>query len=423
MNFAMAVFFITFVFQVARNGLTSRRQKIQPGHPSPQKRLNKMIESIRLKNYKAFEDTGLITIAPVTLIMGKNSSGKSSLLKLFPFISGAVGRGHDSECRLYPVNGVRTLRLGARFEDLFHFRKFVNLGIELHYSGNVALTASFLMNNGRFLPSSYSVANKDEMQSIEFTAEDAASAPCALTAPELLEKAGVDESTLSVNVRYIGPLRCFAPYRIEREEASSDTYVGYDGCKTYGILLHSWLTDREVFDAVSAWMAENMEGQALAFDTIDTQGTLFSLMVDRKGIKVNIADVGVGLMQVLPVIVQTYLHNPGTITVVEQPGIHLHPAAHAAIASRMAESSRTTGQRFVIESHSENLVLGLRRAIANPTFPAGSDDVRIYFINSEEKPFSISEITIDPKGMLSSWPTGVFSESASLLEEIEEFQS
>lgn len=384
-----------------------------------------MIESIRLRNYKAFEDTGLLKIAPVTLIMGKNSSGKSSLIKLFPFISGAVSHGTQSECRLYPFSGIKTLRLGARFEDLFHFRKFVNLDIELNFSDALSLSASFLMNEGRFLPSKYSVTyhGKSHMMEYQDSADASSSALCGLIAPDIIASAEIPASVFQIKVNYIGPLRCFAPYRIEREEASADTYVGYDGRKAYGILLHSWLTDRKVFDAVSDWMRDNMEGQSLEFESIDAQATLFSLMIDRKGIKVNIADVGIGIMQVLPIIVQTFLDNPETVTVIEQPGIHLHPAAHAAIAARLAVSSRSTGQHYVVESHSENLVLGLRRAVADPNTDFQDDNVRIYFINSDEKPFTIKEITILKHGTLSSWPTGVFSENASLLEEIEDFQA
>ena len=384
-----------------------------------------MIESIRLKNYKAFEDTGYITIAPVTLIMGKNSSGKSSVIKLFPFISEAVSRGILSECRLYPIPEIKTLRLGSRFEDLFHFRKFVNLEISLQYSDSLSLELSFLMNEGKFLPRFYALKHKESAYTRIYSDAAAASDSTlhGFINTEILTSAQVPYDRLTLKVHYIGPLRSYAPYRLEREEASSDTYVGYDGRKAYGILLNSWLTDRKVFDAVSQWMHDNMEGQGLEFESIDTQGTLFSLMVCRDNIKVNIADVGIGIMQVLPIIVQTFLQNPNTIVVIEQPGIHLHPAAHAAIAAQLAKSAQTTCQRYVVESHSENIVLGLRRAVADKKNDFNSTDAKIYFIHSEEKPFRIEEITINEHGMLSSWPTGVFSENLSLLEEIEDFQS
>lgn len=383
-----------------------------------------MIESIRLKNYKAFEDTGRITIAPVTLIMGKNSSGKSSVIKLFPFISEATSRDDLSECRLYPIPGIKTLRLGSRFEDLFHFRKFVNLEISLQYSGSLALEMSFLMNEGKFLPRSYALSQDGAEFKRIYSDATAASDPAlhGFVNTDILKSANISTKCLALKVNYIGPLRCYAPYRMEREEASSDTYVGYDGRKAYGILLNSWLTDRKVFDAVSNWMRDNLEGQGLEFESIDAQGTLFSLMVGRDNIRVNIADVGLGIMQVLPIIVQTFLNNPDTIVVIEQPGIHLHPAAHAAIAAQLAKSIHTTRQRYVVESHSENLVLGLRRAVADRNTAFRPEDARIYFIHSEEKPFRIEEITIDGNGMLSSWPTGVFSENLSLLEEIEDFQ-
>ena len=59
-----------------------------------------MLEKIRLTSYRAFEDTGDIRIAPVTLLLGKNNSGKSSLLKALSFIHDGLADGSRSRLSL-----------------------------------------------------------------------------------------------------------------------------------------------------------------------------------------------------------------------------------------------------------------------------------------------------------------------------------
>ena len=50
------------------------------------------MDAIRLKNFRCFEDTGLIPIKPLTFLVGSNSSGKSSLLKFFPLLKQTLGQ-------------------------------------------------------------------------------------------------------------------------------------------------------------------------------------------------------------------------------------------------------------------------------------------------------------------------------------------
>ena len=49
------------------------------------------MNTLRLKNYRCFEDTGDISLKPLTLLVGANSSGKSSFLKFFPLLKQSIG--------------------------------------------------------------------------------------------------------------------------------------------------------------------------------------------------------------------------------------------------------------------------------------------------------------------------------------------
>ena len=75
-----------------------------------------MIDKIWFSLYKAFNDITEIDVKPITLIIGKNSSGKSSILKLFPLLS----RLFSITCNQPMYLCMDDISLGARYEDLFH---------------------------------------------------------------------------------------------------------------------------------------------------------------------------------------------------------------------------------------------------------------------------------------------------------------
>ncbi len=107
------------------------------------------------------------------------------------------------------------------------------------------------------------------------------------------------------------------------------------------------------------------------------------------------------------------------IMLVEQPALHLHPAAHASVAYQLADMAKKLNRKCIIETHSENILLAIRNLVADKSSNLNSDDVIIYFIDSdEEQEAFVQEITIDEMGQLSTWPEGVFSEGFDLLAQI-----
>jgi predicted ATPase len=133
---------------------------------------------------------------------------------------------------------------------------------------------------------------------------------------------------------------------------------------------------------------------------------------------VNIADEGMGMGQILPIVIRCIHAVKDSIVVVEQPELHLHPAAHEAIAKLFATTSKQNGQRYIVETHSENILLGIRDAVVDQNIDFSADDVVIYFVDEDEEGAYLREITIDANGRLSSWPEGVFNESYELLNRI-----
>jgi predicted ATPase len=126
-------------------------------------------------------------------------------------------------------------------------------------------------------------------------------------------------------------------------------------------------------------------------------------------------DVGIGVSQVLPVLVQAYAANHGLIAM-EQPEIHLHPALQAELGDVFIESALGKQQnRFVLETHSEHLILRILRRIresakqAKPTITAS--DVAVLYVEPSPDGAEVYEMEISKDGQIvSQWPGGFFPE-------------
>jgi predicted ATPase len=113
----------------------------------------------------------------------------------------------------------------------------------------------------------------------------------------------------------------------------------------------------------------------------------------------------------LPIVTHALRQSENTLHIIEQPELHLHPAAHGDIAELIAESvTATEYSKFVIETHSENFILRLRRLIAEKKLPA--ENVVIYWVDYQEEAEAsqLQKIEISPNGEVSFWPKGIFSE-------------
>jgi predicted ATPase len=373
-----------------------------------------MLNKIHFSEYKAFSEDECLEIRPITILIGKNSSGKSSLCKLLPFFENATSGNMNSIFSLVN-NGIS---LGSRYEDLFHNHETVNLRFKLEYDNSIGIAITYLMDGGDIWIYDYFAQNGNNKKQCQFdNKESDTTAFKGLFNQHVLDELNISKNDIQFKVDYIGPMRIDVPRTINFEGFNAYNTVGINGKDTYSILLNSYLQDKRLFTEVSQWMEENLEGQKLVFERNGISTGTYSICVQRNGVSVNIADVGQGLGQVLPVIVQSFMPCDNNISVIEQPALHLHPAAHANVAYRLAESTNM-GKRYLIETHSENFILGIRKLISDPTSSLSPSDVVIYFINTCDDSAYLQKIEIDKNGELSDWPTGVFSESFDLMAEI-----
>jgi predicted ATPase len=149
----------------------------------------------------------------------------------------------------------------------------------------------------------------------------------------------------------------------------------------------------------------------------------------EKGIIVAPGDVGVGISQMIPVIVGC-LRNQQGILAIEQPELHVHPAIQVGIgdlfihAVQPNDSIVGSGKTLLVETHSEHIMLRLLRRIREATeneVPPGSigmtpDDLSVIYVESGDDGVRFRPLRVDPEGeFIDRWPKGFFEERAEEL--------
>lgn len=173
---------------------------------------------------------------------------------------------------------------------------------------------------------------------------------------------------------------------------------------------------------------DDPESAAIAFVTrvsseLDKINELI-LMDNRTRTQVSHRDVGIGISQVLPVLVTAYASR-NKILAMEQPEIHLHPALQAELGDVFIESA--LGERrntMILETHSEHLMLRILRRIRETTanelpsnsMPIKPEDVAVLFVDATSNGSQVIEIPILPEGEFArQWPQGFFDDRAKEL--------
>jgi predicted ATPase len=130
--------------------------------------------------------------------------------------------------------------------------------------------------------------------------------------------------------------------------------------------------------------------------------------------EVKLTDVGFGVSQVLPVIVECFYVPRRSIVIFEQPEIHLHPRVQAELADLFVDGIRAREGgvdrecQFIIESHSEHFLRRLQRRIAEGKLE--QKDTALYFVHTEGSTARIEELDVDRYGNIRNWPDEFFGD-------------
>ncbi len=126
-----------------------------------------------------------------------------------------------------------------------------------------------------------------------------------------------------------------------------------------------------------------------------------------------LSSVGVGVSQLLPVLVLCLLAEPGSVILLEQPELHLHPALQQRLADFFIAMVKS-GRQLIVETHSEYMVSRLRRRIVEDPDDDLLDIAKVVFAERDQETglSSYREVELSPYGAIEEWPAGFFDQAA-----------
>ena len=240
----------------------------------------------------------------------------------------------------------------------------------------------------------------------------------------------------SQSIRYLGPLRD-EPKALYPVTASADPMdVGLKGENTAAVLdLHKdrlieflpptafaspsvdgKVINRTLETAVTEWL--KYLGVAERVQSID-QGKLgheLKVRIDQRSGDQDLTHVGVGVSQVLPILVMCLLAPRDTVLLFEQPELHLHPKVQTLLGDFFL-SMALLKKQCIIETHSEYLINRLRFRAAAAESDRVSNQLTIYFVEKKEGKSHFRSIVVNEFGAIQDWPEGFFDQSQREAEE------
>jgi hypothetical protein len=379
------------------------------------------ILSFGCARYKPFREPVHVELRPLTLVLGRNNSGKTALVRLPRLLLEALAP--PTPRGVFPLEAAG-LQFGRTFRDLIHGRQpsgKVEFEIACQEGAErLDLRATVQDIQGALEPPS--VVSRLEWRAAQSRLLEWKPTPEAIAAyknygpipfrgllPDAPDWEFVDAwrmraRRLQEAMAHLGPLRDVArPIYNDRGRRA----LTHTGSEAPGWLVH----DPELMPSVGAWFEENMQGWRLRTErTLDS----FSCVMTRAGIDVNLCDAGQGAQQILPVVVQQLAHRNAAseffMDIVEQPELHLHAAAEGPIADLFVETARSGAGVVLVETHSENFLLRVRRRIAEGVLDP--ERVAVYWVDdSDGHGATVRKIQVDAGGEVDFWPEGVFSEA------------
>jgi hypothetical protein len=235
--------------------------------------------------------------------------------------------------------------------------------------------------------------------------------------------------------RYIGPLRTIPPRGFLYERAGRTTSWA-DGLAAWDLLLadrgtlvertNQWLKRLGTGCQVVVQQLFDVRADAEEISDGHVDKTVRRLLLDTgAGSLVLPSEVGAGISQIIPVIVAA-VDGRYVLTLIEQPEIHVHPAVQVGLGDLFIEAAWHERGRFLVETHSEHLILRLLRRIREASEGEGThgeevhaisaDDLCVLYVESTPDGVRVKRLRVDQRGeFVDRWPAGFFAERAEEL--------
>lgn len=455
-----------------------------------------MLRTFRLRNFKSIKDTGEIQLGGITILVGPNSSGKSSVIQALLAgrqtaripTEGALVLADDHGFNLgsFPEvarKGVTPQLITIEFgiETIFHPRFYApNMPPSLLRARGSTIVAWFQSQIG------YLNKTRQTYSRLVSIAADSARRPASVpeldfpktritgtsirpgsnrfkwttpnpdgttadithknedsrffAVPEVYELFRPDRAMLMGNkkyppaanhyvvagsiasaleedlkaIRHVGAMRA-VPQRAYALKGTRPQEVGDQGERAPDIILAE---TRRKKSSIKLMTGLNRALEKVGISTtirakIPSGANAFSILLEHMKPRVsgvNLASVGFGVSQILPILVEAIHAEPHSIILLEQPEIHLQPSAQSRIADILTGIATEQRKRFLVETHSEHFIRRLQVLVAQGRIPPS--DVRIYYFQPGDDGTTVVPMQVKEDGRLDrEWPDGFFDES------------
>jgi predicted ATPase len=219
---------------------------------------------------------------------------------------------------------------------------------------------------------------------------------------------------------YLGPLREF-PQRHYAWKGSEPADMGRRGERVVDALLAAQQRDAYISPGykrkrltletrVAQWLKELGLIYDFKVEPIAKGNNIYQVQVQKtaSSAEVLITDVGFGVSQILPVLVLCYYVPEGSIILLEQPEIHLHPSVQFRLADVFVDAMKNRGVQIIVESHSEHLLRRLQLRIADEGI--APEQIALYFCDIDEAGSKLTPLEVDLFGGIRNWPKDFFGD-------------
>ncbi|WP_440074115.1 AAA family ATPase [Pseudomonas fragariae (ex Marin et al. 2024)] len=407
------------------------------------------ISSVTFTGYKAFKNSQNLEIRPLTILFGYNNSGKSAVVRLLPMLSASYStRKLDTLIKSYIDYRAPCLR-GALFKHIAYAAgDRMNFGLQWEDGESISFELQQQGSDEEKINSiTFTERQENDLVSSEYI-EDAYSEEKSsqyelrvdrskkvnlngLNVFETSSKSPIHPSItlklkkFSESVFWLNSVR-IAPPREFAINSGTSAKINFDGSGTAETIWKMSKSNSIALTYINQWLIDTC-GRAidigLLSESSSTVGTVCRLETvpvakhdNVAPIRIPILDSGEGIAQALPVVTLCAQaacgelgENP--IIMLEQPELHLHPRAVVTLANFLIfcikENARAS---FVIETHSESLLIAMQTALASSTLAL--KDLCTYWVSKDaEQGSALDKIEFDDQGyILQNFPNEVFQE-------------
>jgi len=402
------------------------------------------ISELSVRGFKSIAESQSIRIAPVTLLIGNNSSGKSIFMQPFLLLKQTIEAPFDPGALLFNGENVKLTNIDQILNDSIKSQKDFTLKISFKDQSNFSVTyekdpkkqvnilkQSFIdaKDNNILINLNPQMDNNEIEKIIPLYLHDFANfikerenniiwkisqERCFLTVEMLSDSLQVKNfgqfaQPVKHSIEFIKNIihvpAIFSDDNRNFSISSVSDYFPGKFEKYCASLIYKWQNEKKLsnMSQINISLQELMLANKLACKQIDdtrVEIQVSKTKADKKSKSkdlINIFDAGLGVKHILSYLIAMIVSKKGQTVYFEQPELYLHPSTQYLLANQFIKYSKKSSN-FLIETHSPFLLKGFQDLYLQKEF--SKDQIAIHYFHKDEKTnnTTINEIEIDDKG-------------------------